>query len=124
MSLIDNLARNAIKYTVDSPLRMVSVRSQLKQGRFRVEVADSGPGLAPQTQAVIFEPFVRAQSAQGKPGIGLGLATVKRLVAAHGGEVGVESEPGRGCTFWFEVPGAPVAPREKADLAGTLSPLH
>ena len=124
MSLIDNLASNAIKYTADSPVRVVGVRSQLKQGRFRVEVADSGPGLAPQTRAVIFEPFVRAQSAKGKPGIGLGLATVKRLVAAHGGEVGVESEPGRGCTFWFELPGAPVAPREKADLAETLSPLH
>lgn len=124
ISLFENLARNAIKYTADSPVRVVSVRSQLKQGHFRVEVADSGPGLAPQTRAVIFEPFVRAQSAQGKPGIGLGLATIKRLVAAHGGEVGVESEPGRGCTFWFELPGAPVAPPEKADLAGTLSPLH
>jgi len=124
ISLIDNLARNAIKYTADSPVRGVSIRSQLKRGRFRVEVADSGPGIAPQMRAVIFEPFVRAQSAEDKPGIGLGLATVKRLVAAHGGELGVETEPGRGCTFWFELPAAPVAPREKADLIGTLSPPH
>jgi len=121
ISLIDNLARNAIKYTADSPVRAVTVRSQLKRGQFRVEVTDSGPGLAPETRAVIFEPFVRAPSAQGKPGTGLGLATVKRLVAAHGGKVGVESEPGRGCTFWFELPGAPS---EAADLARTLSPPH
>jgi signal transduction histidine kinase len=116
MSLIENLVRNAIKYTADSPVRRVTVRAQLKRSSVRVEVLDTGPGLPPGAEALIFEPFVRTLSAEGKPGIGLGLATVKRLATAHEGSVGVESRPGLGCLFWFELPRTEAIAR-KNDVA-------
>ena len=70
-----------------------------------VEIEDNGPGLPPGAEERVFEPFRRlAQSSQ--PGIGLGLATVKKLVEAYQGRVGVSSRLGRGSTFWFELPRA------------------
>ena len=115
MSLIENLVRNAIKYTADSPVRRVTVRAQPKRSSIRVEVVDTGPGLPAGAETLVFEPFVRALSAEGKPGIGLGLATVKRLATAHRGSVGVESTPGQGCLFWFELPRTEAIAR-KSDL--------
>jgi signal transduction histidine kinase len=101
-SLVGNLVRNAVKHIDDSPVRQVTLRVRDADGRVRVEVQDTGPGIDEQLQASIFEPFVRAGSAA--PGAGLGLATVKKLVTAHGGRVGLESKPGAGSTFWFELP--------------------
>ncbi len=60
-------------------------------------------GIALEHQARVFEPYVRANGGD-EPGIGLGLATVKKLCIAHGGTVGLRSEPGKGSTFWFELP--------------------
>ncbi|HYR56954.1 MAG TPA: ATP-binding protein [Myxococcaceae bacterium] len=123
MSLIENLARNAIKYTADSPVRRVTVRAQPKRSSVRVEVVDTGPGLPPGAAALVFEPFVRTLSAEGKPGIGLGLATVKRLATAHDGSVGVESTPGLGCLFWFELPRAEAIARKKDVADAPRSPV-
>jgi len=106
ISLIENLVRNAIKYIGDAPVREIRVGAQLKKSSVRVEVEDTGPGLPPGMHQAVFEPFVRATGASAQPGIGLGLATVKRLAEAHGGAVGVESQPGKGCLFWFELPRA------------------
>jgi signal transduction histidine kinase len=69
--------------------------------RARFEVIDTGPGIAPEILPRIFEPYVRGR--HGLPGIGLGLATVRRMVEAHGGTAGVDSSP-RGSRFWFELP--------------------
>jgi signal transduction histidine kinase len=68
--------------------------------RWRIEVEDTGPGIAPEHQRKIFQPYV--QLAYGTAGIGLGLATVDRIVRAHGGAVGMISD-GHGSTFWFEL---------------------
>jgi signal transduction histidine kinase len=102
-SLIANLLNNAIKYMGDRPERRITVRVRDVGERVRVEVADTGPGIPPHVLPTIFEPYVRGPTA-GKPGIGLGLATVKRIAQSHGGQAGVESTPGRGSTFWFELP--------------------
>jgi signal transduction histidine kinase len=125
MSMIENLVRNAIKYTADSAVRNVTVRAQVKRASVRVEVVDTGPGLPPGAEALIFEPFARMLSAEGKPGIGLGLATVKRLAIAHDGLVGVESTPGQGCLFWFELPRAKAMARQKdvADAPHSPAPF-
>jgi signal transduction histidine kinase len=112
--VLSNLVHNAAKYvgTGSHVEPRVAIRVRVNGAVLRFEVEDNGPGLPPGTEAAIFEPFVRASNRKG--GIGLGLATVKRLVEAHGGSVGVVSTPGCGCTFWFEVPA--VDP-ERAPLA-------
>jgi signal transduction histidine kinase len=70
----------------------------------RIEVEDTGPGLAPGFEERAFEPYVQATHRKKTSGIGLGLATVKRMTQAHAGRVGVVSRPGVGCTFWVELP--------------------
>jgi len=76
---------------------------QEEDGRVQFEVEDGGPGIPPDLREKIFEPHVRAHGTT-KPGIGLGLATVKRLALSHGGEVGVRPKPGGGSVFWFKLP--------------------
>ena len=107
-SLVANLVRNAIKYIGDGPVRRVEVRAIDRGDYVRIEVADTGPGLPPDLESRVFDPYVRSGGGT-QSGIGLGLATVKRLAEAHGGRVGVRSSPGAGCTFWFELPAAESA---------------
>ena len=100
--------RNAIKYAggVRAPHIIVRARAlndRLGRPRVRIEVEDNGPGLPAALGDQVFEPYVRGPGS-GKPGIGLGLATVKRITDAHGGRVGVRSVPGQGCTFAVELP--------------------
>lgn len=106
-SAVANLLRNAISYTSDSDERRISIRvvDRGESGRFEVE--DTGPGIADELADHIFDPYVRGTSAQKKPGLGLGLATVRRVIEAHGGRVGVQSAVGHGSCFWFEVPKRP-----------------
>ncbi|HEX8796642.1 MAG TPA: HAMP domain-containing sensor histidine kinase [Polyangiaceae bacterium] len=102
-SIVGNLVGNAIKYTAgDARVREVTIRATATSERVRVEVADTGAGVPAEVQQKIFEPYVRADARA--PGLGLGLATVKRLVETHGGRVGVRSQVGRGSVFWFELP--------------------
>lgn len=101
-SLVSNLVRNAIRYMGGSVERRIDVRVLAAGERVRVDVQDTGPGISLDQQKRIFEPYV--QLARGGGGIGLGLATVDRLVRAHDGAIGVDSQPGRGSLFWFELP--------------------
>ncbi|HWI63755.1 MAG TPA: HAMP domain-containing sensor histidine kinase, partial [Symbiobacteriaceae bacterium] len=69
-----------------------------------LELADSGPGLAPDEAGRVFDRFFQGVNpGQGRKGAGLGLAIVKSLVEAHGGSVGVDSTPGQGATFWVRL---------------------
>ena len=104
-SLVSNLVRNAIKYMGDSAVRRVTLSVSDAGSCWRTIVRDTGPGIPEAKRSILFEPYVRGDDA-GEAGIGLGLATVKRLVEAHGGRVGVESKPGQGAAFWFDLPKA------------------
>jgi signal transduction histidine kinase len=107
-TMIANLLSNAAKYTRGLPVRQVFVRIIVSRDRVRVEVQDNGPGVPPGMEDRLFEPYVRAPNA-AHPGIGLGLATVKRFATAYGGTVGVR-QLRQGTVFWFELPLAePVA---------------
>jgi signal transduction histidine kinase len=104
-SMVANLVRNAIKYMDDSPVRRIEVRIEERGDRIHFEVSDTGPGLPPELGDHVFEPYVRGRDSK-QPGIGLGLATVRRMAEAHGGRIGVDSRPGKGSCFWFELPRA------------------
>ena len=110
-SLVSNLVRNGVKYVGEGPGKTVCVRAR-RQGAFmRIEVEDNGPGLPAAMEAAVFEPYVRGPD-NHQPGIGLGLATVKRVVEAHGGRVDVRSVARVGCRFGLELPCASVGPEE------------
>jgi two-component system sensor histidine kinase/response regulator len=101
-----NLLGNALKFTsLDGTLEL-TVQAEGKGAR--VSLADDGPGIAPEHQRSIFEKFHQAPGGLRAHGVGLGLAFCKAALAAHQGEIGVVSE-GRGCTFWFTLPGEGAA---------------
>lgn len=102
LSLVGNLVRNALKYMGDVPVRRITLRVTEEGAFIRTEVRDTGPGISPELLPSLFEPYFRGQRG-GPEGLGLGLATVKRLAEGHGGRVGVTSERGKGSTFWFEL---------------------
>lgn len=104
-SVLSNLVRNAQKFMSDSQVRKIAIRGRDEGAYIRLEVEDTGPGVAYEIREAIFEPYVRAEGAT-QPGLGLGLATVKRICVAHGGAVGVRSILGQGSTFWVTLPKA------------------
>ena len=83
-----------------------SGRYRVASGAARIKVADTGPGVPREDLPRIFERFYRVDKARSreKGGTGLGLSIVKHIVALHGGDVAVDSRPGRGSTFRFELP--------------------
>jgi signal transduction histidine kinase/ActR/RegA family two-component response regulator len=101
--ILNNLVDNAIKFTSQG---LVQVR-MLRQGdALRVEVQDSGRGIAPERQQHIFRRFEHAdvQTNRAYGGTGLGLTLCEKLVLLHGGQIGVQSQPGQGAMFWLEIP--------------------
>jgi NtrC-family two-component system sensor histidine kinase KinB len=104
-SIVSNLVRNAIQHGARPEAGRVVLRVFDEGCEVHFEVEDSGPGIPVEEQASVFDPYVRGTGAR-VTGLGLGLATVRRLVHANGGEVGVRSEPGRGARFWFTLPAA------------------
>ena len=98
-----NLVGNAIKFTDKGE---VAIRAGAANGAFTVAVCDTGPGIAVADQAKIFEEFQQADSSitRKKGGTGLGLSIAKRIIEMHGGRLWVESEPGKGSTFYFTLP--------------------
>lgn len=102
--VLDNLVSNALKYGGD--VGSITLRAEPAGDRVRVSVRDQGPGIDEADQAILFERWTRAAGTE-RHGFGLGLSIVKRLVAAHGGEVGVCSARGEGATFWVTLPVEP-----------------
>lgn len=103
---LENLLANAVKFTSSGE---VSFRVQPCPGGVRFEVSDTGPGVPAERLEEIFEPFEQASPAtQSGSGAGLGLAITRQLVAAMGGRIAVQSEPGRGSCFRFELPLDPI----------------
>jgi PAS domain S-box-containing protein len=102
-----NLINNAIKFTPRGGRVTVRVRPQ--GDTVRCEVADTGPGIAPDDHAKLFVRFSQLAAGARQGGTGLGLSICKALVEAHGGRIGVASQPGQGATFWFELPKEPPA---------------
>ena len=110
--VLSNLISNALRHTPTGG--RVAVGARADDGRVRFEVVDTGPGIAKEFQQSVFDKFFRVPGTTSG-GAGIGLAISKEIVEAHGGEIGLESEPGHGCTFWFTVPAvAPVVDDSQA----------
>ena len=102
--VVINLLSNAVKFTPDGG--RITLRARRGDDRVEIAVIDTGVGIAPEDQALVFDEFRQARSDHlGKSeGTGLGLALVKRFVELHGGTIRVDSTPGRGSTFAFMLP--------------------
>ncbi len=101
--VVINLLDNAVKYGGGGP---VTLRATFSEGWARIEVEDAGAGVPAGDRLRIWEPFVRLRPDARIPGSGIGLAVVRELVAAHGGECRVEEAVGGGSRFVVELPGA------------------
>jgi len=107
--VLENLVDNAVKYTpAGGQVQLTTLPGP--GGSARIEVADNGPGIAPEHQARIFERFYRVDKARSRElgGTGLGLSIVRHLAEGMGASVSVESEPGRGSRFTVTLPGKPA----------------
>ena len=123
--ILINLLGNAVKFTQEGGFslraRTVPITDDSAMTLLQLEVEDSGPGILPEQQQRIFQPFTQAGHTSATKGTGLGLAISKSFVELMGGEIGVESDPGKGTLFRVELP---VALAEAAEVrsAATSKP--
>ena len=108
--LMQNLIANGIKYQAKGNIPRITITSKSAgNGTVRINVTDNGIGIKPEYQQAIFVMFKRLHSRSEYEGTGIGLAVCKKIVERHGGQIGIESEYGKGCTFWFTMPVAVTA---------------
>jgi signal transduction histidine kinase len=100
--VVANLLDNALKYTPENG--GIIVRLTVYNGCASVSVIDSGAGLGDLEQSEVFSRYRRGESARGRRGSGLGLHVSKKIIEAHGGQIGVESIRGAGARFYFDLP--------------------
>ena len=131
VTALRNLIDNAIRYSPENTRVGIGIRS--KDGLVAVSVTDQGEGLSPEDQERVFERFYRVDAARSRHtgGTGLGLSIVKHVVANHGGEVTLWSQPGQGSTFTIRLPelegqdnDAAAEERDPAARAATESAAH
>jgi signal transduction histidine kinase len=108
IQVINNLVSNAIKYNRKQGLVTLRCRPATN-ARIRIAVTDTGPGLSPDKQAQLFQPFNRLGAEMGPvEGTGIGLVIARQMITQMGGSIGVESQEGHGSTFWVELPTPPA----------------
>lgn len=104
VQVVVNLVANALKFTTNGRTPEITLREEKRDDFIRVWVEDNGIGIAPEHQDRIFRIFERLHGREHYSGTGIGLAIVHKAVTRMNGRVGVESTPGEGSRFWFELP--------------------
>jgi signal transduction histidine kinase len=99
--VLQNLFGNAWKYTVNTPQPHIGFYAEEQEGKAVFVVRDNGCGFDMKEAASLFKPFGRLSSSQAIKGMGIGLATVLKIVRSHGGAIWGEGKPGRGAAFYF-----------------------
>ena len=102
--VVQNLLENAWKYTRDAGNARIEIGASALGTQRAFFVRDNGAGFDMKHAGGLFTPFTRLHREEEFPGIGIGLATVQRIVARHGGRVWAQAAPGHGATFWFTLP--------------------
>jgi PAS domain S-box-containing protein len=126
--IVTNFLSNALKFTASGGVRLRAGR--LPGGALRIEVIDTGPGIAHEALPLLFKPFTQADQSTTRRygGTGLGLSICRELARLMGGDVGVESTPGQGATFWALLPLPPAEPgsvvHHSAEPAGSVQGLR
>lgn len=104
VQLLQNLIANGIKYRDEGVTPKIIIKAkEVPDNKVRIEVQDNGIGIAPEYRDEIFKMFKRLHSRKEYDGCGIGLSVCKKIVNKHAGRIGVESEPGKGSTFWFTI---------------------
>ncbi len=98
-----NLVSNALKFIPAHTTPSITISTQEMPHHCRIQIQDNGIGITLENQRRLFTPFVRLHGIEEFPGVGLGLATVRKAIDIMGGSVGVTSLPSQGSTFWFEL---------------------
>jgi len=125
-SAVENVVRNAIRYTQEGTSVEIELVSEEKPGARGavLRVSDSGPGVPPEALEKLFEPFYRLDDARGRQtgGVGLGLAITERAVRFHGGKVKASNRPGGGLTVEIRLP--LISPGKVIPAVDTVTTVH
>lgn len=120
--VLENLFSNSFKFTAKHPQAHIEFGQAIEDGEHRFYVRDDGAGFDPANSEKLFTPFHRLHRASDFDGMGIGLATVQRIIARHGGRIWAEGHPEAGATFWFTLEGETVPSTRSPDRAPTPLP--
>lgn len=112
LTVLQNLVSNGIKFRRDDSEPVIAIAAEPLDDRWRIAVSDNGIGIEASAHERVFQAFKKLHRPEEYPGTGLGLSLCRRIVEHHGGEIGLESEPGVGTTVWFTLAAATEAANE------------